>query len=181
MRGERMFGEQGFVTREQIRERALARFDRLDANRDGTLTAAERQAGARAVAAAPAGAARPDRAERIQFRSGRGRSQGPPFFVLETLVHVRRADLISFSRSRRAQNVSHCARDHGVPGGDVVYYRLYRLSESDGRFVGFEEIEADDDVEAVRAAEAHFGPQPLELWCGKRRVKSFPAAGATGD
>ena len=43
MRGERMFGEQGFITREQMRERALARFDRADANRDGTLTAAERQ------------------------------------------------------------------------------------------------------------------------------------------
>ena len=43
MRGERLFGEQGFVTREQMRERALARFDRIDANHDGTLTAAERQ------------------------------------------------------------------------------------------------------------------------------------------
>lgn len=43
MRGEHMFGEQGFVTREQMREQALARFDRADANRDGTLTAAERQ------------------------------------------------------------------------------------------------------------------------------------------
>ena len=28
-----------------MRERALARFDRLDANRDGTLTAAERRQG----------------------------------------------------------------------------------------------------------------------------------------
>jgi Ca2+-binding EF-hand superfamily protein len=43
MRAQRLFGEQGFVTREQMRERALARFDRLDANRDGTLTVAERQ------------------------------------------------------------------------------------------------------------------------------------------
>lgn len=43
MRGERLFGEQGFVTREQMRERALAHFDRLDADRNGTLTAAERQ------------------------------------------------------------------------------------------------------------------------------------------
>lgn len=43
MRGMRMFGEQGFVTAEQMRERALARFDRADANRDGTLTAAERR------------------------------------------------------------------------------------------------------------------------------------------
>lgn len=43
MRGAHLFGEQGFVTREQMRERALARFDRLDQNRDGTLTAAERR------------------------------------------------------------------------------------------------------------------------------------------
>ena len=42
MRSGRMFGEQGFATREQFRERALARFDRADANHDGTLTAEER-------------------------------------------------------------------------------------------------------------------------------------------
>jgi hypothetical protein len=42
-RAQRLFGEQGFVTLEQMRERALARFDRLDANRDGMLTVAERQ------------------------------------------------------------------------------------------------------------------------------------------
>lgn len=61
-------------------------------------------------------------------------------------------------------------------GADVVgYYRLYMLSGPDGRFVGFEEIEAIDDVEAVRSAEAHLGPKPLELWCGDRKVRSFPA------
>jgi hypothetical protein len=49
------------------------------------------------------------------------------------------------------------------------------LDGADGRFVGFEEIEAVDDVEAVRLAAGHEGPQPLELWCGKRKVKSFPA------
>ena len=43
MPGARPFGEQGFVTAEQLRERALARFDRLDSNRDGTLTADERR------------------------------------------------------------------------------------------------------------------------------------------
>jgi len=43
-RGAALFGEQGFVTREQWRERALARFDRVDADRDGTVTAAERRA-----------------------------------------------------------------------------------------------------------------------------------------
>ena len=55
------------------------------------------------------------------------------------------------------------------------YYRLYLLSNPDGRFVGFEEIDAPDDLEAVRMAQAHSGQQPLELWCGKRKVKSFPA------
>jgi len=44
MRGMRGMGEQGFVTREQMRERALARFDRIDADRDGTVTVAERRA-----------------------------------------------------------------------------------------------------------------------------------------
>ena len=44
MRGMRMFGEQGFVTLEQMRARALAHFDRADANHDGTLTEAEREA-----------------------------------------------------------------------------------------------------------------------------------------
>jgi Ca2+-binding EF-hand superfamily protein len=43
MRGMRMFGEQGFVTREQMQERALARFDRLDADDNGIVTAAERR------------------------------------------------------------------------------------------------------------------------------------------
>jgi len=43
MRGGRMFGEQGFVTREQLRERALARFERADADRNGTVTATERR------------------------------------------------------------------------------------------------------------------------------------------
>lgn len=43
MMGRRLFGEQGFVTREQMRERALARFDRLDSDDNGTVTAAERR------------------------------------------------------------------------------------------------------------------------------------------
>lgn len=44
VRGQRLFGEQGFVTREQFRTRALARFDRADADHDGVVTPAERQA-----------------------------------------------------------------------------------------------------------------------------------------
>jgi hypothetical protein len=56
----------------------------------------------------------------------------------------------------------------------VGYYRLYMLAEPGGKFTGFEEIEADDDVEAVRLAEAFLGARALELWCGKRKVRSFP-------
>lgn len=54
------------------------------------------------------------------------------------------------------------------------YYRLYRLAAPGGKFVGFEEIEAAGDDAAVRAAEAYAGPQALELWCGKRKVRAFP-------
>ena len=43
IRADRLFGEQGFITREQFNERALARFDRQDSNRDGTVTVAERR------------------------------------------------------------------------------------------------------------------------------------------
>lgn len=53
------------------------------------------------------------------------------------------------------------------------YYRLYLLDGPGGRFVGFEEIEAADDVEAVHAAETLPGNQARELWCGKRKVKTF--------
>ena len=43
MRGGRMFGEQGYITAEQFQTRALERFDRLDADDNGVVTATERQ------------------------------------------------------------------------------------------------------------------------------------------
>ena len=58
----------------------------------------------------------------------------------------------------------------------MVYYRLYVLSAPEGRFIGFEEIEAVDDVEAVRRAETFIGNRPLELWCGTRKIRFFAAA-----
>lgn len=58
----------------------------------------------------------------------------------------------------------------------MVYYRLYRLSGPGGRFVGFEEIEAPDDVAALELARVHVGRQPLELWCGSRQVGALAAA-----
>ena len=56
------------------------------------------------------------------------------------------------------------------------YYRLYMLAGAEGRFVGFEEFEARDDVEAVRRSQTFAGERPLELWCGARKVHSIPAA-----
>ncbi|MBV9882624.1 MAG: hypothetical protein JO276_06410 [Sphingomonadaceae bacterium] len=61
------------------------------------------------------------------------------------------------------------------------YYRLYLLDGPEGRFVGFEEIEAADDVEAVRLAEAMPDRHARELWCGKRKVKSFAAKDVAGS
>ena len=63
----------------------------------------------------------------------------------------------------------------------MAYYRLYRLAGPGGKFVGFEEIEAPDDVEAVRLAGSLADRHARELWCGKRKVKSFaPGSAATG-
>ena len=63
----------------------------------------------------------------------------------------------------------------------MLYYRLYMLADLDGRFIGFEEIEAPDDVEAARLSERFRGTYPLELWCGKRKVKAFPAKAAAAE
>lgn len=61
------------------------------------------------------------------------------------------------------------------------YYRLYLLDGPQGRFVGFEEIEAEDDTEAVRTAEALPVRHARELWCGKRKVKTFAAKDVGGS
>jgi hypothetical protein len=57
----------------------------------------------------------------------------------------------------------------------VGYYRLYLLDGPKGRFIGFEEIEAADDVEAVGIAETIRHSHARELWCGKRKVKNLAA------
>ena len=67
MRGQRMamaFGPDGAVTREEFRQRALERFDRADADRNGTVTAEERRA------------ARQQR--RMRMRGGPGGPPPPP-------------------------------------------------------------------------------------------------------
>jgi hypothetical protein len=49
------------------------------------------------------------------------------------------------------------------------------LANPDGHFVGFEELDAVDDLQAVQLAQRHSGSYPLELWCGRRKIKTFPA------
>ena len=61
------------------------------------------------------------------------------------------------------------------------YYRLYLLDDPKGRFVGFEEIEAASDEEAVRIARELPGAHARELWCGKRKVKNFSAKDLAGS
>ena len=78
---------------------------------------------------------------------------------------------------RAIPGLSAASSEVGEVGMNLGYYRLYRLAEPNGRFIGFEEIDAADDEEAARLAERHFGSHPLELWCGKRKVRLFsPAA-----
>ena len=58
----------------------------------------------------------------------------------------------------------------------MAYYRLYLLHAGSGRFVGFEEIEAVDDGAAARLADDNHPGRARELWCGKRKVKTYAAS-----
>jgi hypothetical protein len=55
------------------------------------------------------------------------------------------------------------------------YYRLYKMRVPEGRFTGFEEFEAVDDVAAIRLSEGYASSGPHELWCGKRKIRTFAA------
>ena len=58
----------------------------------------------------------------------------------------------------------------------MSYYRLYfRKDGPGGSFSGCEAFDARDDVAAATAAAAFAGPHAMELWCGKRKVRTFPA------
>ena len=57
----------------------------------------------------------------------------------------------------------------------MVYYRLYETGRGNCARIGIDEIAAQDDLDAVRRAAVLAGRVPMELWCGSRKVKSFPA------
>lgn len=58
----------------------------------------------------------------------------------------------------------------------MLHYRLVFLKAPEGPVTGVEEIDARDDVEAVHVAGERTGPDMIEVWCEKRRVKRFAAA-----
>jgi hypothetical protein len=49
-------------------------------------------------------------------------------------------------------------------------YRLYFFSARTGHIDRFAEFEAPDDHAARALATEHEGANPLELWCGHRRI-----------
>jgi hypothetical protein len=49
-------------------------------------------------------------------------------------------------------------------------YRLYFLNPASGGIVAVEDVVARGDDHALVVCEKYHGPQPLELWCGSRRV-----------
>ena len=51
------------------------------------------------------------------------------------------------------------------------YYRIYYVKG--GHFAGFDGFSAEDDVDAVRQAHNFAEKRHAELWCGKRKVKTF--------
>ena len=55
----------------------------------------------------------------------------------------------------------------------MSHYRLYFMNERSGHIDRAENLEADDDVQAVEAARKLAGKQPLELWRDTRKVYRF--------
>ncbi|MBC9033691.1 hypothetical protein IAG41_14945 [Sphingomonas sp. JC676] len=52
----------------------------------------------------------------------------------------------------------------------MLYYRLYFMDPQTDHIDRFAEINAPDDQHALAHAKAHEGWQPLELWCGSRKI-----------
>ena len=55
----------------------------------------------------------------------------------------------------------------------MAYYRLYTMDGLGGHVMGFAEIEAKTDKDAIAAAEQRLGKVAMELWCVRRKVKRW--------
>ncbi len=56
----------------------------------------------------------------------------------------------------------------------MVLYRLCFINPNTEQVDREREIEANDDVDAAHIARES-DHRPLELWCGDRKVRTFPA------
>lgn len=54
----------------------------------------------------------------------------------------------------------------------MQHYRVYKLSERDGRIIKGKDVEARDDVAAIREAEADDDCPVCEVWQGAKKVGS---------
>jgi hypothetical protein len=57
----------------------------------------------------------------------------------------------------------------------MLFYRLDTFKTVGGLPIASSRLSALDDVEAVRLARSIDEGHPRELWCGDRRVTTFPA------
>ena len=57
----------------------------------------------------------------------------------------------------------------------MAYYRLYFMHPLTGHIERVHELEAASDKEAIRQIEDKQGREPLELWCGVRKVHRIEA------
>ena len=55
----------------------------------------------------------------------------------------------------------------------MVYYRLYQLRGPRNEVERFEEFEASDDAAAIERGESFRALNPMELWCGHRKVRRW--------
>jgi len=57
----------------------------------------------------------------------------------------------------------------------VSYYRLYFMDAFSGHIQKVRELEAEDDPDAIRIANHWRESDPMELWCGDRKIHRWPA------
>ena len=52
-------------------------------------------------------------------------------------------------------------------------YRLYHLDRFSGHIERAETLHAADDVAAIHRIQLRQSPEPMELWCGGRKISRF--------
>jgi hypothetical protein len=57
--------------------------------------------------------------------------------------------------------------------GMMPHYRLYFLDPYSGHIERAEDLHAADDVGAIHRIQLRGSPEPMELWCGARKVSRF--------